>query len=171
MIRRYFLAGALASVAVPSQAKTSPDLLVWRDAYADERTPGVTVVRDGEAWADLWRRTVRAAPPRPLLPDHVGVAIRLGPRRTGGYGIEILGHDKRACADYVVYKEHAPEPGAYVTQAFTSPWTIALIPAGERPVVFEREERDGARRLVIPASEGPRLAQSGEACRALSKQP
>lgn len=114
---------------------------------------------------------LRANPPQPLSPGQAGVVIRLGPRRTGGYGVEIVGHSAGDCAYHVIYREHAPAPGAFVTQAFTNPWVIALVPAGDRPVVLEREESDGSRRIVIPPSESRRLAQSSEACATRLRQP
>lgn len=171
MIRRSFLAGLVAFVSIPTVARSAPDVVSWGGEYADDRSPGAMVIRDADDWTMLWKRMLRASPPRPIPPGHVGLVIRLGPRRTGGYGLEILRHASRECAYYVTYAEHVPEPGAFVTQAFTQPWVIALIPAGEQPVALEREEKDGSRRIVIPEQEGRRLAQGGEACAGKLRQP
>lgn len=171
MYRRGLLAGLLAFASIPAAATPETPLVSWGGEYADDRSPGAMVIRDADDWTMLWRRMLRANPPRPIPPGHVGLVIRLGPRRTGGYGLEILDHASRECAYYVTYAEHAPGPGAFVTQAFTQPWVIALIPAGEQPVVLEREEKDGSRRIVIPEQESRRLAQGGEACAGRLRQP
>lgn len=172
MLRRHVLAGLLALASLPAAAKeTVSDAPVWSGDYANDREPGVTVVRDPKEWVSLWKFMLQANPPQPLPPGFAGVVVRLGPRRTGGYGVEILGHAGRECAYVVTYAEHEPAPGAFVTQAFTSPWAIALVPAGDRPVVLERAEKDGSRRIVIPPSEARRLAQSGEACLGRLRQP
>ena len=155
------------SAAVPAHAETSQT--VWYGGYLRMRTAGAFVARDATEWVKLWRNLLESPPPRALPDGHVGIALAMGPRRTGGYFLEMTGHEQRPCIDVVTVIEHAPQPGAIVTQAFTTPWMIALVPAGARPVAFERQLPSGENVLTVPPSEGPRLAQMGEACAGLAR--
>jgi len=143
---------------------------VWAGAHAAARMAGIEVIRNQERWVEVWGNLLNSAPPRTLPDGHVGVLIALGPRRTGGYAVEITAHGQLACVDVVGFAERRPEPNAYVTQAFTMPWLIAIVPGGARPIVLEKHEADGGKRLIIPTEEASRLAQMGEACSAQLRQ-
>ncbi|TAJ42066.1 MAG: protease complex subunit PrcB family protein [Reyranella sp.] len=147
-----------------TSALAQADATMWNGAYAQVRANYVDVARDQAAWETLWRTWVGADPPRSLPVGSMGVAVFIGPRRTGGYDVEVLGIEQRDCLDVVKFVEHVPSQGAFITQAFTMPWTIALLPVSGRPIVFERQGAMADTRLLLPASDGGRLMQMSEIC-------
>jgi hypothetical protein len=158
---------ALVLLLCSVSALAQPDKIEWYGSQGGARHAGVMVTRTQQEWQDLWHEALRVEPPRPLPADMRGVAVFLGPRRTGGYEVQVSGVDPGECLDIVNVVEHVPGPNAIVIQAFTAPWIIALIPASNRPVAFRRTAPNGDSRLIIPDEEGARLAQMGEACAAL----
>jgi len=154
---------SLAFASSPALAQTGAT--VWSGISAQVRAAHVAVARDQTEWESLWRNWVGTAPPRGLPPGSQGVAVFIGPKHTGGYGVEVRGVEQRDCLDVVTFVEHAPSPGAFVPQVFTTPWTVALLPASERPVAFERHSSTADTRLLLPTPEGPRLMQMSEICR------
>lgn len=155
------IAGTAARAQTDQSDKTS-----WQGSWAPVRAPHIAVARDAEAWQRLWRDWLDSPPPRALPEGSIGAAVFLGPRRTGGHGVEIVGIEPRDCVDVVRFAEHTPAAGAIVTQAFTTPWAIAILPGSSRPIVFERRQATGDSQPVLLAPEGMRLVQMSEICAA-----
>jgi hypothetical protein len=60
-------------------------------------------------------------------------------RRTGGFSVHILGVEERDGVLYVRYRERAPRPDQFVTQALTAPYHVRVLPRLGAPTVrFER---------------------------------
>ncbi|CAA7617116.1 protease complex subunit PrcB family protein [Magnetospirillum sp. SS-4] len=130
--RRIALAFFLA-FAVPAPVLADQ----WRGEYSAERRPAMVIARDAGQWRDLWAG-LRAPPPRPLADGEAAVAIFLGPRRTGGYGLELIGTRVEGCATVVEFRETVP--AGFVTQAFTSPWAVMTLPMPSGMVVAAEGE-------------------------------
>lgn len=65
--------------------------------------------------------------------------ISLGQKPTGGYSVRIEDANERGGIQYVRYREQSPKPTSMVTQAFTSPHHLKLLPAGKAAIVkFEK---------------------------------
>ena len=72
------------------------------------------------------------------------VAISLGQKPTGGYAVTIVDAVRRGNVLVVRYREHAPGPGEYVTQMFSAPFCLKVLPRGSGDtVLFERSKRAG----------------------------
>lgn len=64
------------------------------------------------------------------------VALFLGEKNTGGHGIEIESLRTENDTTFIKVKKIKPEPGSMVTQAFTNPYYLAVIPKTKQ-VIFE----------------------------------
>jgi len=105
------------------------------------------VLRDEEAYAAFWERLHAArssVPERPSVDfeKKVVVAIVLGRRSTGGYGVEI---DEVLASDdggemQVSFAETVPGDGCFVTQVLTSPYVLATVEAQDEDFTFEGAE-------------------------------
>lgn len=116
-------------VAAPVSAGQAGE---WHGEYSSQRRPTIVIARSADDWRRLWDG-LQATPPRPLAEGEAAIAIFLGPRRTGGYAVEFLGTRAEGCVTLVEFRERAPAPNSFVTQAFTSPWAVLTLaaPKGE----------------------------------------
>lgn len=112
----------------PQAAATLAPLAAWHGSSSSEREPRQLVVRDVAGWLELWLR-IGAPPPQDFPLDAVGVAVFLGERPTGGYGVAFAAESDLGGDLTVAWREEAPEPETMVTQAVTQPWAVALYPA------------------------------------------
>jgi hypothetical protein len=119
--------------------------VVIQDAFqglqSNASTPQTLVIRDQEAWAALWAQNFSPASAVPPLDfgQQMAVAIFMGKEPTGGYLVSIS--SVLQVDGHLVGRYHArvPQPGDVVTQASTSPYYIAMIPASTLPIVFSQE--------------------------------
>lgn len=85
----------------------------------------------------------------------VAVVVDMGEQRTGGYGVavrrvQVAGPDRVELSLDV----RRPEPGMFVTQAFSHPYAVARVPKaglGKGPVTllaFDQRGAEVARRVV-----------------------
>ena len=100
------------------------------------------VIRSEERWREVWEqhRAVTMPPPSPPqidLDQEMVIAVFLGARPTGGFGIEIKRITQRGQALRVLVEETAPDPKALVTQALTFPSHLVRIRRFVLPVEFE----------------------------------
>ncbi|MGV3617835.1 MAG: protease complex subunit PrcB family protein [Fimbriimonas sp.] len=93
---------------------------------------GVYSIDTPQQWAAYWSRLSRR--PAEQAPGGVDwlkyrlVAVHLGERRTGGYGVKVLRVDRNGVYGIIRAVEETPVPGSFVTQAVTSPYTIIRVP-------------------------------------------
>jgi len=80
------------------------------------------------------------SPPLEVFDTRMVIAVFMGARSTGGYGVEITSVDQRKDGLVVNYKTSAPAPGDMVTQAFTQPYHIVSVPTTDANVRFEGSE-------------------------------
>ena len=111
----------------------------WQGDRSQAYERAYVVARNPQDWSDLWARVGEAAP-LPLPGDRMAVAVFLGPRDTGGYGVSI--NSARASGGDIVvgYRERVPGPAQAVTQMQTSPYAVRLIPLVNGAAKFQREK-------------------------------
>lgn len=112
-----------------------------RGAYSGMTTAGQQVVREKAAYAALLERVSIGRAPDALPPavdfsrDMV-IAVFLGTRRTGGYGIEVVRVATEGAELVVRVRHSSPAPGAMLTQALTAPYHLVRTPRSDLPVRF-----------------------------------
>lgn len=99
------------------------------------------VVRDADAWRQVWSAVWRRHSPEPELPAadftrEMLVVAALGSRPTGGYSIYVDSAYQRAGHVEVVVRKVSPGPRCGTGQAFSQPVDIARLPASGDPVRF-----------------------------------
>jgi hypothetical protein len=101
------------------------------------------VARTAAEWAALYKQH---EPDKPLpavdFSREIIVAVFIGSRPTGGYGVEIAGVGAGTDGAVTVrYRERRPAGDAITAQVITSPYVIAAVPrpaAATTPIRFER---------------------------------
>ncbi len=104
------------------------------------RQAETVVVRDGKQWAALWQRHADGAE-RPAVDfgrDMV-IAVFLGQRPSGGYGVRIRDVREEPERITVHVQRVIPEPGSAVTQVITHPFVMIRLPRRDKPVTFAEE--------------------------------
>ncbi len=103
------------------------------------------VIRDREAWREVWKRIYAQRSPTPPLPEidfakEMLVVVAMGEKSTGGYGIIIDGASERDDRLAIKVRGISPGKGCMTTQALTAPVDIVRLKKTERPVVFRESE-------------------------------
>lgn len=106
------------------------------------------LLRNGAELAAAWSVAHASGVTQPPLPSvdfarETVLAVFMGPRSTGGYGLDVGGVTFEGGDLFVDLIEIRPEPGAMVTQALTSPWMVVRIPRGGFSAVWFRNPADG----------------------------
>lgn len=119
--------------------------------YGDIVEGTQSVLRTEEVYASFWERLHAdrsSVPERPPVDfdEEVVVAIVLGQRPTGGYGVEV---DEVLASDaggriQVQFTETVPGDGCVATQTLTSPYVLATVEAQGEDFTFEGAEETRA---------------------------
>ena len=101
-------------------------------------------IRTAQEWQDLWHKHASNSPTPPPLPAvdfsrKMVIAIFLGTKPTGGYGVEILRVKMSGDKLLALYKETVPPRGAMVTQVLTQPYHMIKIQQSSVEVIFQQE--------------------------------
>lgn len=101
------------------------------------------VVREAQAWAELWERMWQHRSPVPDRPDvdftrEMVVVVSLGARPTSGFDILIDSAAVTAEGLTVSVRAIAPDVGCAVLPVLTEPVDIARLGRSPRPVRFEQ---------------------------------
>lgn len=115
---------------------------VSRGAYSGHPEEGRYVVNSQAEWEGLWNRTNSITFPVPDLPEvdfsqSTIIAVFLGQRNTGGYGIEVVEILAQDGGALVRFHKTSPPAGSFVTQALTQPYHIVKVSKVEGEVSFE----------------------------------
>ena len=118
------------------------------------------VVRSEEEWKQLAAKAfamkpgpvLEGAPPRDPVAGldwskEMVVAIFMGRKSTGGYGVSIQEVKPVAGKLVVRYQERAPGKGDITIQVLTAPYALVAVPRSNLPVEWQRTEP--------PAAEAP----------------
>lgn len=103
------------------------------------------VIRDEASWARLWAEIHADVTPAPPLPSvdfsqHMLIAVALGTRPSGGFGIKVRSVASRGESLEVAVLEVCPAPGSVVTLALTAPVEVVRAPRLAQTPTF-RETR------------------------------
>lgn len=105
----------------------------WKGGYS--LSNGETLLIDSEdAWKALWKEKVGQDAPPVDFSNYSALAVFLGSRHTGGYGIEFLPPTREGTAIILGWQEKKPPPGGFVIQAFTQPYAIQLYRKSDAPL-------------------------------------
>lgn len=109
------------------------------------RVPLARAITDATLWADFWAAMTANQPEPPERPEvdfdeEIVIVLLLGERRTGGYAVRIEDVRENRGEIEIVVDVERPEPGEVVTQALTSPYFVATIPASGTPVEFAGDD-------------------------------
>ncbi len=117
-----------------------------KNAFGYEK-PAELLIGDEQEWARVWKTVESGTIPTPPVPAMDFATTRLiavfaGDKPTGGFDVRIdqitKGSDGKTLQ--VIVKEKVPAEGAMVTQAFTSPYEIVKIEAGDYTINVERQK-------------------------------
>ena len=100
--------------------------------------PETSVMRDALTWSQFWTDHFGATLPIPDVDfaHYMAVAVSLGQKPTGGYGVSIPLVQQAADHLIVNYRVQGPKPGEVVPQHITSPYAIVIIPTTPLPITF-----------------------------------
>ena len=103
------------------------------------------VIRDQEAWRDVWKRIYSLTAPTPPLPEidfarELVVVAALGERSSGGHGIIIAGAYDKDDRIEVQVRSVSPGKNCFTTQALIAPVDIVRLPKTDHCVVFHETE-------------------------------
>lgn len=106
----------------------------WKGAYCGVSRPSHRVATTQDEWKRLWEEIGQPAPPADLK-QYAAVAVFLGTRNTGGYGIAFADAAEDKSKTLVRYKETTPRGMAI--QVITQPYAVRLYPRSEHPIEVE----------------------------------
>ena len=132
----------------------SPQTVLWEPLGQGSQATGVEelsffLVRDRPRLIDLWTRGHGAELSPPAVPEvdfdrEAVIAVFLGERPTGGYGLRIDRVDLEGNDLFVDLVEVTPAAGSVTTQALTSPWLMIRVLRGGIDVAWFRDPETDA---------------------------
>lgn len=125
----------LEEVKFASSKETA--VMEWNGPFSSVAQPRTEVVTDEKSWERLWKELGAPEAPVADLQVHYAVAVFLGERNTGGYGVRLLDPIVREGKTVVRYRENKPR--GIVIQAITYPYAVRLYPKTGMAVVVEPE--------------------------------
>jgi len=101
------------------------------------------IIQGQEAFKGLWELTYKDVNPVPLMPEidfekYTVVAVFMGQKPTGGYGIEITKVEENEKNIVVTVKQTSPLEGSMVTEVLTSPAHIVKIKKTDKEIIFNK---------------------------------
>lgn len=140
-----------SAVNQPTNAQTPRSLAYGYHSGLAEASQ--VVVRDAQAFEELWKRNNNTRIPTPERPQvdfekEMVLFVALGQRPTGGYGVRIEETHKEGDKLVVEALETKPKEGALVPMALSSPYDLAAVPRFDGEVVFkvrDQASKDSAR--------------------------
>ena len=112
------------------------------ESYSGLARPRREVVGDEPTWARLWAEIHEGVTPAPPLPEvdfarNMLIAVALGTRPSGGYGIKVRSVTVRGERLHVSVLETCPARGARVTTGLTQPVEVVRVPRLAQAPKFE----------------------------------
>ena len=138
-----YLTVAITSVLMAAGCWSAPNsndgskqiLHQWSGAQSSGASFATLVVKDAQAWRNVWEKIGRD-PPQAFPPNTTALVVFLGQRPTGGYSVAITQLSPMGEYLAVEYREQSPTADSRVAQVITSPWTVVLAPRISMPVRF-----------------------------------
>jgi|GEM_PF-2564223 len=129
-----------AAPAALTVTPAAPALPQWRGQYEGGTEFFAQIITTQERWSRIWSMVNRAEPQKLDAEREMAVFIEIGKRPTGGYKAAVISANVVDGKLVVEYTDGKPSPDAYVTQAVTQPWVIAIVPKSSLPVVYKNVE-------------------------------
>lgn len=144
-----FCLSSLASAADKKEMR-------FKGAYSGVKKASNQVITDNATWEKTWKKVHANRSPQPKLPavdfeKQAVLAVFLGEKFTGGYGIHIASVKEEDKVVTVAVKTTSPPKGGITTQALTQPYELLVIAKSTKPVKFVvdgKEEADLATLLT-----------------------
>lgn len=122
------VAALLILALAQAGAQPAPLRVIAQGQQSEVQEPRQVVVTSREAWAALWQQHGAQLPvPAVDFTRESIVAVFLGTRPSGGYGVDIVAV-RTGAAPVVEYRERRPGPDMMTTQALTFPFSIVAVP-------------------------------------------
>lgn len=122
------VAALLILALAQAGAQPGPLRVIAQGQQSEVQEPRQVVVTSREAWAALWQQHGAQLPvPAVDFTRESIVAVFLGTRPSGGYGVDIVAV-RTGAAPVVEYRERRPGPDMMTTQALTFPFSIVAVP-------------------------------------------
>ncbi|MEW6327441.1 MAG: protease complex subunit PrcB family protein [Thermodesulfobacteriota bacterium] len=133
----------------------------WKGYQSGHTKPAKLVIRTEDEWERVWAQVGGPQIPKPELPEvnfetEIVIAVFMGERQTGGYGIEIRRVVRRQEEIIVHVEERHPRPDSLVTMALTQPYHIAVIPNFHLPVRFITKNDESVKSKIYRRGRGER---------------
>lgn len=126
--------GEEVAFALPADAAPGT---YWQGDHSQSTERVYVTARTDREWRELWAR-VGGEPPSALPGGQMAVAVFLGTRDTGGYGVSIERVARDGGETVVAYRERVPGPASPVVQVLTSPYAVRLVPEAAGAPSFRR---------------------------------
>lgn len=103
---------------------------------------GEQVIREAQAWDELWNKRGSTMLPKPKPPaidfdQHMVIAVCMGSRPTGGHSIKVEKVVETEKKLKVYVKQKTPPPWGAVTQAFTCPRHVIKLAKRDKEICFQ----------------------------------
>jgi len=136
-----FLIGCSGKVPVENIVTTPVSFeTIEQGSYSTLSERQSIVIDNAEEWKELWETMHANRQPLPELPQidfkkEMVLAVFQGQQATGGYSIEVakIVEDSNIVVGVI---EKTPPPGAFVTQAITSPYHLVKIAKTKKDIIF-----------------------------------
>ncbi len=167
MKRTIFLAVFLALLSISGGTRAEdvdvPIQKRFSGGHGGVRTAGQQVIGDAETWETLWKKIHRTRTPAPKLPDvdfekQTVIAVFMGERTSGGYGIRVTSVTETAKEIVVSIARRSPPPGAMTISVMTQPYDMVVVAKSDKPVRFGARQRPPAAGAAFGSIE---IRQSG----------
>jgi len=127
----------LAALLQTPQSSPPAVRTVTKGPMSEIESPRQSAVRSADEWSALWKtHDPGGQMPAIDFSREMVVAVFLGSRPTGGYGVEIVRAVGNSGTLVVEYRETAPSPDAIAAQILTAPYHLAAIPKHDGEVRF-----------------------------------
>jgi hypothetical protein len=107
----------------------------WKGQFSGVLQGGQRVIESAAQWQALWSDIGQPAPAGPDFDSIFAVAVFLGRRNTGGYGVGWLDPASSGPAGVIRYKEIKPQGVA--SQILTQPYAVKIFPRGKSRIQVE----------------------------------
>lgn len=111
----------------------------WNGPFSSVEKPEVRLVKTEAEWKKLWGDIGAPEAPVADLQVHFAVAVFLGQRNTGGYGVKLLDPVVDGGKVLIGYRESVPRGITF--QALTYPYAVRLYAKTGADVVVEKREK------------------------------
>lgn len=97
----------------------------WKGPFCAVSVPSHRIARTTDEWKDIWMKIGETPPGLPDFKDYFAVAVFLGMRNTGGYGVKWLEPEASGSVLTISYQEIKPR--GLSMQVITQPYAVKLF--------------------------------------------